>query len=188
MRKMEILQLQKRILNIRGYRVVLDFHIAEWLGVEPLTIREAVWALEFGQAESSWFALTENEWWEVRRKCCKKVRNQRRNTLPEGLPVVVQVEAVLALTAQFRSERAADLGEMIRKAFGMMRRYIGGIWEMNWHLASLEAETGLIFGEMVETLNHVWEGRRNKSPTRTLGYKRPEIGDCWHQGIELDFE
>ncbi|WP_373811875.1 ORF6N domain-containing protein, partial [Porphyromonas loveana] len=57
--------IRSKILEIRGNRVILDYHLAELYGVQTKVLKQAVRRNLQRFPEDFMFELTENEWTEL---------------------------------------------------------------------------------------------------------------------------
>lgn len=61
--------IRNKILEIRGNRVILDYHLAELYGVQTKVLKQAVRRNLQRFPEDFMFELTENEWTELVTNC-----------------------------------------------------------------------------------------------------------------------
>ena len=77
---MDLQIIQNKIFEIRGYRVMLDFHLAELYGVQTKVLKQAVKRNEKRFPPDFRFTMTKEEWDELVTNC---------DQLPESLKHVV---------------------------------------------------------------------------------------------------
>lgn len=73
---MDLQIIQNKIFEIRGYRVMLDFHLAELYGVQTKVLKQAVKRNEKRFPPDFRFTMTKEEWHELVTNC---------DQLPESL-------------------------------------------------------------------------------------------------------
>ncbi len=73
---MDLQIIQNKIFEIRGYRVMLDFHLAELYGVQTKALKQAVKRNEKRFPPDFRFTMTKEEWDELVTNC---------DQLPESL-------------------------------------------------------------------------------------------------------
>ena len=73
---MDLQIIQNKIFEIRGYRVMLDFHLAELYGVQTKALKQAVKRNEKRFPSDFRFTMTKEEWDELVTNC---------DQLPESL-------------------------------------------------------------------------------------------------------
>lgn len=91
---MDLQIIQNKIFEIRGYRVMLDFHLAELYGVQTKALKQAVKRNEKRFPPDFRFTMTKEEWDELVTNC---------DQLPESLaiyfPIVSRNRGLLCLAA-----------------------------------------------------------------------------------------
>ena len=66
---MDLQIIQNKIFEIRGYRVMLDFHLAELYGVQTKALKQAVKRNEKRFPSDFRFTMTKEEWDELVTNC-----------------------------------------------------------------------------------------------------------------------
>ena len=66
---MDLQIIQNKIFEIRGYRVMLDFHLAELYGVQTKALKQAVKRNEKRFPPDFRFTMTKEEWDELVTNC-----------------------------------------------------------------------------------------------------------------------
>ncbi|MDR0230925.1 MAG: ORF6N domain-containing protein [Dysgonamonadaceae bacterium] len=118
---MELQPIQNKIFEIRGYKVMLDFHLAEIYQVETRVLNQAVRRNIKRFPEDFMFQLTKDEW--------KNMLSQFVMTYPTkrpkmALPLVFTEQGVAMLSSVLRSETAIAVNIKIMRAFVAVRQLI----------------------------------------------------------------
>jgi hypothetical protein len=106
----------RRILTVRGQRVVLDSDLAEFYGVETKALNRQVTRNADRFPEDFSFHLTPVETADLRRQNGTASWGGRRST-----PRVFTEQGALAVSGVLKSERAAEVSVAVARAFVVMR-------------------------------------------------------------------
>lgn len=185
---MEILQWQRRILNIRGHRVLLDLHLAKMLSLSVEQVREAVKTFCESSEECNAFRLKKAEWQAVRSKCFRTADDRRCLAGIVGFPWCITLTGLRAVSKVYPSERALDLEKIWGATFAATHSKELNLGAENHRLAMLEAETGWCFNDTWELQNLWWESRRERRKPLVIGTKRVYDENPIPVGVEVDFE
>lgn len=186
--RMEILQWQRRILNIRGHRVLLDIHLAQMLSLEVAQVRGAIKTFGESKDEYKAFRLKKVEWHAVRSKCFRTPEDRRCLSAAEGYPWCITLAGLHAISKEFPSERAKDLERIWMETIVTADALELDLGAENRRMAMLEAETGWCFSDTWEVHNLWWESRRERKKPLVIGPKRINSETHIPSGVELDFE
>ena len=113
-------QIQKRIYNIRGKRVMLDSDLAELYEVEVKQLNQAVKRNLKRFPDDFMFRLTKEEFAEVVTNCDHLQNLKYRPTLP----CVFTEQGVAMLAAVLNSQKAIDVNIQIMRAFIQLRNFV----------------------------------------------------------------
>jgi len=118
---MELEFIQNRIFEIRGCKVMLDFHLAEMYEVETRVLNQSVKRNIKRFPEDFMFQLTKEEW--------KNMSSQIVTTYPTkrpkvALPLVFTEQGVSMLSSVLRSETAITTNIRIMRAFVAIRQLL----------------------------------------------------------------
>jgi len=115
-----ITKIQKRILIIRGKRVMLDSDLAFLYEVEPKRLNEAVKRNIKRFPDDFMFKLTKYEFDEVVANCDHLLNLKFRSTQP----YVFTEQGVAMLAAVLNSQKAIDINIQIMRAFVQLRHFV----------------------------------------------------------------
>jgi len=167
---MELQLIQKKIFEIRGCRVMLDFHLAELYQVETRALKQAVKRNIDRFPSDFMFELTKNEWNEVITNC---------DNLPEtvkyspALPFAFLEQGVAMLSSVLRSKMAIQVNIAIMRAFVLMRQMIIGYDELRKRIEELEISTDAQFSEIYQALTELLSDKQlEEKPRPRIGYLR----------------
>ncbi len=93
---MDLQIIQNKIFEIRGYRVMLDFHLAELYGVQTKALKQAVKRNEKRFPADFRFTMTKEEWDELVTNCDQLPENLNTATY---FPIVSPNRGLLCLAA-----------------------------------------------------------------------------------------
>ena len=131
----------KRILVIRGHRVMLDSDLATLYGVETRVLIQAVKRNSARFPADFMFALTAEEWAGLRSQSVilKTGRGQHR----KYLPYVFTEHGALMLASVLNSERAVQMSVLVTRAFVRLREFLATNKELAAQLRKLERRLDL---------------------------------------------
>ena len=115
---MELQVIQRKIFDIRGQRVMLDFDMAELYGVETKILKQSVNRNQGRFPEDFMFELTSDEFKSLRSQIVTSKRGGTRY-----LPYAFTEQGVAMLSSVLRSEKAIQTNIAIMRAFVALRRY-----------------------------------------------------------------
>ncbi|HAQ18416.1 MAG TPA: hypothetical protein DCR40_04180 [Prolixibacteraceae bacterium] len=140
---MELSVIQKKIYEIRGQRVMLDFDLAEMYQVETRAVKQAVRRNMNRFPEDFMFELTKNEVTFLRSQSVIST------SLSTGYaPFAFTEQGVAMLSSVLRSEKAIEININIMRAFVAVRNYLltqsavsAEIKELWLHVKALEEQS-----------------------------------------------
>jgi hypothetical protein len=153
----------KRILLLRGERVLLDEDLAALYGVETRTLVQAVKRNPARFPPDFMFQLSAEEWGLLRSQSVtsKTGRGGRRYA-----PYAFTEQGVAMLSSVLSSERAIQANIAIMRAFTQLRRMAAGHADLARQLAELEKKYDKQFRVVFEAIQELMEPltSREKSP------------------------
>ncbi len=168
---MDIQVIQNRIFEVRGCRVMFDFHLAELYQVETRALKQAVRRNEQRFPADFMFALTSEE---AKRLISIGVS---QNVIPpsynfgSSLPMVFTEQGIAMLSSVLRSDIAIKMNISIIRAFVEMRRMIMGYAELLERIEQLEISTDSQFNEIYQALTKLLsDSEKAKKPRRPIGF------------------
>lgn len=141
-------QIQSRIYEIRGQRVMLDFDLAELYQVETRVLKQAVRRnIERFEGDDFMFELSEDEYNVLK----DRLRSQNvileidgRGKYPKYPPFAFTEIGVAMLSSVLRSNAAIQANRAIMRAFVAMRNYITTTTQITSELAEIRAKLTLL--------------------------------------------
>ena len=129
-------QVQRRILFLRGHKVMLDKDLAELYGVKPIALRQQVQRNRDRFPGDFMFQLTKAE---AEILVSQNVIPSRKH-LGGYLPYVFTQEGIAMLSSVLRSKQAVRVNIAIMRAFVRLREVLATHKELAQKLAELESQ------------------------------------------------
>lgn len=164
---MDLQIIQNKIFEIRGCRVMLDFHLAELYQVETRALKQAVKRNLSRFPDDFAFQLTKDEWQELITICDKFPENIRYTPTS---PLAFLEQGVAMLSSVLRSQTAIDVNISIMRAFVLMRQMSIGYEELLKRIEELEQSTDAQFSEVYQALTQLLSKPEPK-PRKPIGYR-----------------
>ena len=162
---MDLQIIQIKIYNIRGYKVMLDFDLAELYQVETKFLKRAVKRNIERFPEDFMLTLTEKEFANLR---CQIGTSSWGGSRYE--PFAFTQEGIAMLSGILRSEIAIQVNISIMRAFVAMRQMIVGYEELLKRIEELEESTDAQFSELYKALTQLLSQQVNDTGRRPIGY------------------
>lgn len=170
---MELQIIQNKIFEVRGYRVMLDFHLAELYQVETRALKQAVKRNLDRFPSDFMFELTRQE--------SDNVINLgvSQNVIPPGYNVgtsfimAFSEQGVAMLSSVLRSKTAVQVNISIMRAFVLMRQMVMGYEELLKRIEELEESTDAQFSEIYQALTQLLS-KPDPKPRKPIGYRIPD--------------
>ena len=159
----ELSNIQKKIHEIRGIRVMLDFDLAEMYEVQTKALKQAVRRNISRFPEDFMFELTKDEFNEVVTNCDHMLKYSYIT------PFAFTELGVAMLSSVLRSERAIEINIQIMRAFVVLRQYALGYAELNQRLENFMIETNMQFNDIYQALTEMAE--QKKEPLTPVGFR-----------------
>ncbi|MDR1370995.1 MAG: ORF6N domain-containing protein [Dysgonamonadaceae bacterium] len=165
---MDMQVIQQKIFEIRGFRVMTDFHLAELYQVETRVLNQAVKRNIERFPDDFMFQLTPNEWDNMSSQFVMTSRIKRPKS---ALPLVFSEHGVSMLASVLRSDIAVKVSIRIIRAFIAMRQMIIGYEELRQRIEQLEISTDAQFAEVYQALTELPSRREAENkPRRPVGF------------------
>ena len=159
---MQLAVIQKRILEIRGHKVMLDFHLAELYCVETRALKQAV------KRNKSRFPSDR----EITRMVSQNVIPSK-SYLCGARPFAFTEQGVAMLSSVLHSPRAVQVNIFVMRAFVLIRQYYLSYKELKQHMKKMEKEMNRKFKDIFEALNYLLDPHQStKHERRRIGYKQ----------------
>lgn len=169
---MELVLIQKKIFELRGHRVMLDFHIAELYGVETKMLKRAVTRNIKRFPADFMFQLTKKE--------LKNLRYQFGTSSWGGiryLPYAFTEQGVSMLSSVLKSSKAIDINISIMRAFVFTRQYALSHKDLTEKLKLLEDKYDLQFKDVYEAIDFLTQKDKQETEQKQrkkIGFKIPK--------------
>jgi hypothetical protein len=167
---MEIEVIQNKIFEIRGYKVMLDFDLANMYEVENKRLKASVRRNLNRFPSDFMFELSEFEFNSLRTKI-SSLKNSGRGQHPKFLPYAFTEQGIAMLSSVLNSEKAIEVNIAIIRAFVTFRQFSLSYQELKTKITEIEEK----FPEIYKALNFLIDKEKAKEQLekRTkIGYKK----------------
>ncbi|MDL2282616.1 ORF6N domain-containing protein [Parabacteroides sp. OttesenSCG-928-G06] len=161
---MELQVIQNKIFEVRGYRVVLDFHLAELYNVKTKVLKQAVKRNIQRFPSDFMFELDKEEFHQLVTNCDQFPETLKHSSVS---PMVFTEQGVAMLSTVLRSQTAIDVNISIMRAFVLMRQMVIGYDELLKRIEELEESTDAQFSEIYQALTQLL-----KTHIKKVGFTR----------------
>ena len=174
---MDLQVIQNKIFEVRGCRVMLDFHLAELYQVETRALKQAV-KRNIGRFPSDFMFVLSKE--EANLLLSIGVS---QNVIPSDynfgatLPMAFTEQGVAMLSSVLRSKVAIEVNISIMRAFVLMRQMVAGYEELLKRIEELEVSTDAQFNDIYQALTQLLSQSQEQKQRRRIGfvtYDKPE--------------
>jgi hypothetical protein len=164
---MQFQQIQSKIFELRGCKVMLDSDLAELYETETKRLKEAV-RRNIGRFPSDFmFELSFSEFESLRTQIASSNRGGTRY-----LPFAFTEQGVAMLASVLNSTKAIEVNIQIVRAFVLLRQYALTHSDLTFKLKELESKYNKQFNDVYEALNYLL----NKEKLQTIQHQRKRIG------------
>jgi hypothetical protein len=166
---MELQVIKNNIIEIRGYRVMMDFYLSELYGVETKVLNQAVRRNIQRFPNDFMFQLTKDE--------CNNLRSQIVTSSWGGsryLPYAFTEQGVAMLSGILRSAVAIEVNISIMRAFVMARQFALEYSALKQQLDKFMMDTNTKFSEVYQVLTALSEKKKQteEKPKLRIGFER----------------
>lgn len=167
---MNIQQIESKIFEIRGVKVMLDFDLAELYEVETKRLKEAVRRNLERFPQDFMFELTIEEYSSLRTQIAslKKGRGQ----FTKFTPFAFTEQGIAMLSSVLNSQMAIQVNIQIIRAFVLIRQFALSHSELTQKLKELETKYNKQFNDIYDALNFLI----NKNNQEIEQKERKKIG------------
>ena len=167
---MHLQQIETKIHEIRGQKVLFDFDLAELYEVETRVLNQAVkrnldiFPIDF------MFQLTENEWGRMSSQIVMTSLNKRPKT---ALPFAFTEHGVTMLANVLKSKKARLTSIAIVRAFIGLKQFISNYHELSEKLKELESKYNMQFKDVYEAINYLLQKDKieiNQKERKRIGF------------------
>ena len=162
---MDLQIIQSKIYTIRGYKVMLDFDLAELYQTETKILKRAVKRNIARFPPDFMFTLTGEEFTNLRRQIGTSSWGGSRYE-----PFAFTQEGIAMLSGVLRSDVAVQVNISIMRAFVLMRQMIINYEEILKRIEELEESTDAQFSEIYQALTRLLSKPEKDKERRPIGY------------------
>ena len=167
---MELQVIQNKIFEVRGYRVMLDFHLAKLYNVKTKVLKQAVKRNIQRFPSDFMFELDKEEFHQLVTICDQFPETLKHSSVS---PMVFTEQGVAMLSTVLRSQTAIDVNISIMRAFVLMRQMVIGYDELLKRIEELEESTDAQFSEIYQALTQLLS-KPDPKPRKPIGYRIPD--------------
>ena len=167
---MDLQIIQNKIFEVRGYRVMLDYHLAELYQVETRALKQAVKRNIERFPGDFMFVLTQEE-----ANLLLSI-GVSQNVIPSdynfgvAMPMAFTEQGVAMLSSVLRSKIAIEVNISIMRAFVLMRQMVIGYEELLRRIEELEVSTDAQFNELYQALTQLLSQSKQQKERRPVGF------------------
>ena len=165
--------IERKIYELRGEKVMLDFDLAELYGVVTKVLNQAVRRnIERFPEEDFMFQLSKEEWNVLRSQIV--TLEQGKGRYPKYLPYAFTEYGATMLASILRSEKAVKMNIVIIRAFIALRRSAMNYKEMADKLLQLEKQYNKQFTDVYQALDFLIKKKTKEeafNQRRRIGFK-----------------
>ena len=167
---MDLQIIQNKIFEVRGCRVMLDYHLAELYQVETRALKQAVKRNIERFPSDFMFVLTQEE-----ANLLLSI-GVSQNVIPPdynfgvAMPMAFTEQGVAMLSSVLRSKVALEVNISIMRAFVLMRQMAIGHEELSRRIEELEVSTDAQFNELYQALTQLLSQSKQQKERRPVGF------------------
>ena len=167
---MDLQIIQNKIFEVRGCRVMLDYHLAELYQVETRALKQAVKRNIERFPSDFMFVLTQEE-----ANLLLSI-GVSQNVIPPdynfgvAMPMAFTEQGVAMLSSVLRSKVAIEVNISIMRAFVLMRQMAIGYEELSRRIEELEVSTDAQFNELYQALTQILSQSKQQKERRPVGF------------------
>ena len=167
---MDLQMIQNQIFEVRGCRVMLDYHLAELYQVETRALKQAVKRNIERFPGDFMFVLTQEE-----ANLLLSI-GVSQNVIPPdynfgvAMPMAFTEQGVAMLSSVLRSKVAIEVNISIMRAFVLMRQMAIGYEELSRRIEELEVSTDAQFNELYQALTQLLSQSKQQKERRPVGF------------------
>ncbi|MCM0247719.1 MULTISPECIES: ORF6N domain-containing protein [Bacteroides] len=167
---MDLQIIQNKIFEVRGCRVMLDYHLAELYQVETRALKQAVKRNIERFPGDFMFVLTQEE-----ANLLLSIGVSHFVIPPDynfgvAMPMAFTEQGVAMLSSVLRSKVAIEVNISIMRAFVLMRQMAIGYEELSRRIEELEVSTDAQFNELYQALTQLLSQSKQQKERRPVGF------------------
>jgi hypothetical protein len=152
---MELMVVQNKVYTLRGYKIMLDFDLAELYEIETKALKQAVRRNIERFPDDFMFELTREEHLSLRSQTVTLEKGKGRHT--KYLPFAFTEQGVAMLSSVLNSYKAIQVNITIMRAFVSIRQHYLESRELKARLDKLEDEMQIKFNDIHQALSYLLE-------------------------------
>ena len=167
---MDLQIIQNKIFEVRGCRVMLDYHLAELYQVETRALKQAVKRNIERFPGDFMFVLSQEE-----ANLLLSI-GVSQNVIPPdynfgvAMPMAFTEQGVAMLSSVLRSKVAIEVNISIMRSFVLMRQMAIGYEELSRRIEELEVSTDAQFNELYQALTQLLSQSKQQKERRPVGF------------------
>jgi len=151
---MNLEHIQRKIYEIRGFKVILDFDLAYMYGVETRILNQAVKRNIKRFPSDFMFQLTKDEWESISSQFVMTSRAKRPKS---SMPFAFTEQGIAMLSGLLNSDIAINTNILVMRAFVIVRQYALNYAELNQKIEKFIQETNVRFDDNDMKTNEIFE-------------------------------
>lgn len=168
---MELSVIERKIHEIRGYRVILDFELAALYEVETRALKQAVRRNLERFPRDFMFEITSDEFNSLVAIGVSQIVISPGYNVGVSKPMAFTEQGVAMLSSVLRSSTAIKVNISIMRAFVEVRRQLSLYEDLDRRIAQLEEQTDVQFSEIYQALTELAAKKAaDEKPRRPIGY------------------
>lgn len=167
---MDLQIIQNKIFEVRGCRVMLDYHLAELYQVETRALKQAVKRNIERFPGDFMFVLTQEEANLLLSIGVSHFVIPPTYNFGVAMPMAFTEQGVAMLSSVLRSKVAIEVNISIMRAFVLMRQMAIGYEELSRRIEELEVSTDAQFNELYQALTQLLSQSKQQKERRPVGF------------------
>lgn len=159
----------RKIIKIRGHKVLFDFDLAELYETSTKVLKQAVRRNINRFPEDFMFELTEEEWISLRSQIVTLKVGRGQHS--KYLPFVFTEQGVAMLSSVLNNERAIEINIAIMRSFVSLRKFALTYEELTKRVTEIEQQ----FPDIYKALNHLMDSKQQnqmQQERKKIGYTK----------------
>lgn len=165
---MELMVIQNKVHTLRGYKIMLDFDLAELYEIETKVLKQAVRRNIERFPDDFMFELTREEHLSLRSQFVTLEKGKGRHT--KYLPFAFTEQGVAMLSSVLNSYKAIQVNITIMRAFVSIRQHYLDSRELKARIDRLEDEMQVKFNDIHQALSYLLEPPQKER--KLVGFKQ----------------
>lgn len=171
---MDLQVIQSKIYEIRGFKVMLDFDLAELYQVPTKRLKEQVRRNINRFPDDFMFELSSEEYKFLRSQFAT-LESPGKGHYSKYLPYAFTEQGVAMLSSVLNSPIAIEVNISIMRAFVRLRELITGYTELNRKLEEFIVDTDMRFADVMDIINEMLKDKQQQEePRKRIGFIKEE--------------